>query len=560
MLLKTLIAAKDLGRLHDIVSVFIRYGFGDIVQRAGMANLLERAGKVLHLRGIEEQAHLSAPERLRRAMEESGPTFVKLGQLLATRVDLFAPEWIAELEKLQDHAPLVPIDDIKRQLQASLPDSLETFFSEFDNTPLAAGSIAQVHRASLHDGSAVIVKVRRPGIREIIDADMRLLLRFAKMIETELPEWRCYRPEEVVRRFKSSLYRELDLAAECHNAERIANAFVDHPDIVVPGVYWDLTSECVNVQEFISGIPAHDLSAIDAAGLNRKKLALIGAETALKMMLEDGFFHADPHPGNLFYLPDNRVALIDFGMVGRLSDKRRDQVIDMLQGLVQRDSQQITDVLLLWTLDAGVDTEKLTQEVDDFIDQYHGIPLKQLNLSAMLGSVTLILRDNQLALPSDLAMLMKVFVTLESIGRKLDPDFDMVSVAMPIVRKSVRSRYSAAAISRRGTRAVKIGMRMLSSLPDNIRDIMQHARAGKIKVSIDVERLQHLGEQLDHSANRLTVGIVIAALIIGSSIVMTVKGGPTLVGLPVFGLLGFLGAGFGSLWLLYSIWRSGGGR
>jgi len=560
MLLKTLIAAQDLGRLHDIASVFIRYGFSDMVQRIGMANLLERAGRVLRSRDIEEQAHLTAPERLRRAMEELGPTFVKLGQLLATRVDLFAPEWIAEFERLQDHAPLVPFDEIKQQLQTSLPDSMDVFFVQFDSTPLAAGSIAQVHRATLQDGSAVIVKVRRPGIRDIIDADMRLLLRFAKMIETELPEWRCYRPQDVVRRFKSSLYRELDLAAECHNAERIANAFADDPDIVVPGVYWELTSECVNVQDFIAGIPAHDADAIAASGLDPKKLAVIGANTALKMMLEDGFFHADPHPGNLFYLPGNRVALIDFGMVGHLSDKRREQMIEMLQGLVQRDSQQVIDVLTEWATDSDLDAEKLSQDVDGFIDQYHGVPLKQLNLGAMLGNVTLILRDNKLALPSDLAMLIKVFVTLESIGRKLDPDFDMVSVAMPIVRRAMRSRYSAAEMSKRGQRFFRTSLRTLASIPDNMRDIMQRVRSGRIKVSIDVERLQHLGEQLEHSANRLTIGIVIAALIIGSSIVMTVKGGPTLLGLPIFGLLGFLGAVFGSMWLLYSIWRSGGGR
>ncbi len=560
MLIKTLIAAQDLGRLHDIASVFMRYGFGDIVQRLGMSNLLERAGKVLHLPKIEEQAHLSAPERMRHAMEELGPTFVKLGQLLSTRVDLFDPDWIAEFEKLQDHAPQVPFVEIQAQMQLSLPDSANNIFAKLDAEPLAAGSIAQVHRATLPNGDNVIVKVRRPGIREIIDADMRLLLRFAKMIETELPEWRCYRPQEVVRRFKSSLYRELDLAAECHNAERIANAFANQPDIVVPRVYWELTSECVNVQQYIAGIPAHDFDAIVAAGLDRKKLALIGARTALKMMLEDGFFHADPHPGNLFYLPGNHVALIDFGMVGHLSDKRRGQVIDMLHGLVQRDSQQIIDVLVLWTRDSDIDYEKLTQEVDDFIDHYHGVPLKQLNLSAMLGSITLILRDNQLALPSDLAMLMKVFVTLESIGRKLDPDFDMVSVALPIVRRSMRSFYGVSAMTKRGNNAIRLGARMLTTLPENIRDIMQRIRSGKIKVSIDVERLQHLAERLDHSANRLTIGIVIAALIIGSSIVMTVKGGPTLLGLPIFGLLGFLSAVFGSLWLLYSIWRSGGGR
>jgi ubiquinone biosynthesis protein len=560
MFLEILIAAQDLGRLHEIASVLIRYGFSDVVQRLGMANALERTGHILHLQNMEELAHLSAPTRMRRALEELGPTFVKLGQLLATRVDLFGPEWIAEFEKLQDQAPRVPGEQIRSQLIADFSVTPETLFKQFNPEPLAAGSIAQVHRACLHDGTQVVVKICRPGIRTIIDADMRLLQRFAKMLETEASEWRRFHPLDVVRRFRASLYRELDLAAECHNAERIAQAFIDHPEIIVPKVYWQFTSERVNVQDFISGIPAHDLAAIEAAGLDRVKLAKIGAQAALKMMLQDGFFHADPHAGNVFYLPDNRVALIDYGMVGHLSDKRRNEVIDLLQALVQRDSEQVIDVLLEWTDDAVVDNDKLKLAVDEFLDQYHGVLLKQLNLSNMLNDVTMILRDHQLALPPDLAMLIKVFVILESMGRKLDPDFDMASEAAPFLRSALRARYSPRAVSRRGRRALRISWDLLSSLPESFREILRHARSGNLKVSIDLERLKHLSDQLNHSANRLTIGIVIAALIIGSSIVMTVKGGPTLLGLPAFGLLGFLGAVFGSMWLLYTVWRSGGGR
>ncbi len=560
MFLEILIATQDLGRLHQIASVLIRYGFGDVVQRLGMANALERTGHILHLQKLEELAHLSAPTRMRRALEELGPTFVKLGQLLATRVDLFGPEWIAEFEKLQDQAPCVAIEQIRSQLIEDFSEPLEILFKEFNSEPLAAGSIAQVHRARLHDGTDVIVKVRRPGIRAIIDADMRLLQRFAKMLENESNEWRRFHPFDVVHRFRASLYRELDLATECHNAERIAQAFIDHQELIVPKVYWQFTSERVNVQEFVQGIPAHDLADIDAAGLDKVKLAKIGASTALKMMLQDGFFHADPHAGNVFYLPDNRVALIDYGMVGHLSDKRRNEVVALLQAMVQRDSELVIDVLLEWTDDAVVDNDKLKLAVDEFLDQYHGVPLKQLNLSTMLNDVTVILRDNQLALPPDLAMLIKVFVILESMGRKLDPDFDMASEAAPFLSSALRARYSPSAMTKRGQRALRISWDMLSALPESLREILRHARTGNLKVSIDLERLKHLGNQLDHSANRLTIGVVIAALIIGSSIVMTVKGGPTLLGLPAFGLLGFLGAVFGSLWLLYSIWRSGGGK
>ena len=560
MLIETLFAARDLGRLHDIASILIRYGSGDAVQRLGMSKAFERAGKILHF-SHEEPTHLTSSERMRCALEELGPTFVKLGQLLATRVDLFPPEWIAEFEKLQDQAPFVSFTEIHAQMCESFGAAPEIIFAELDPSPLAAGSIAQVHRARLHDGTAVVVKVRRPGIREVIDADMRLLERLAKTIEAESPEWRRFRPLGVVRQFKASLYRELDLAAECHNAERIAEAFSEYPDFVVPKVYWQFTSEHINTQDYIEGIPAHDFAAIDKAGLDRIKLAHIGASAALKMMLEDGFFHADPHPGNIFYLPDNQVALIDFGMVGHLSAKRRDQVVDLLQGLVERDPEQVIDILLEWTdNDSQIDAEKLVSEIDNFLDQYHGVPLKQLSLSAMLSDITVILRDNELALPSDLAMVIKVFVILESMGRNLDPDFDMVSTARPLLRNALLLRYSPRAMAKRGQKVIVKSLDILASLPENLRAILRSARTGNIKVNIDIERLKHLGDQLDHSANRLTIGIVIAALIIGSSIVMTVNGGPTLLGLPLFGLLGFIGAVLGSLWLIYSIWRSGGGK
>jgi ubiquinone biosynthesis protein len=560
MWLETLGAAQDMGRLHDIASILIRYGFGDVVQRLGMSKALERAGRLLHMNQIEELVQLTAAVRMRRALEELGPTFVKLGQLLATRVDLFTPEWINEFEKLQDHASHVLYSEIHAQLQEDLGQEPEVIFAEFNQTALAAGSIAQVHRARLHEGNEVVVKIRRPGIQSIVDADMRLLQRLAKMVEAESPEWRRFQPLEILRQFKASLSRELDLAIECHNAERIKEVFIAHPEICIPKVYWQFTSERVNVQDFIVGIAAHDLVAIDEAGLDRKKLARIGAYAALKMVLEDGFFHADPHAGNLFYLPHNHVALIDYGMVGHLSEKRRYQLIDLLQGLVHREAEQVMDILLEWTDNSDLDDDKLALDVDNFLNQYHGVPLKRLNLTAMLNDVTVILRDNQLNLPPDLAMVIKVFVVLESVGRNLNPDFDMASEAAPMLRRLLVARYHPLAIAKRGHRAISGSIGILASLPGSLREILRHARSGKIKVSIDLERLKHLGDQLDHSANRLTIGVVIAALIIGSSIVMTVKGGPTLLGLPVFGLLGFLTAVFGSMWLLYSIWRSGGGR
>jgi len=575
MLWQALMAVRDLSRLQDIAAILIRYGFGDVLSRMGFSNALERAGKILNHSNAEEFAHLSAPERVRCALEEMGPTFVKLGQVLATRVDLFEPEWITEFSKLQDSAPPVAFEAVRLQLTEDLGAPPEEIFAAFDPVPLAAASIAQVYRARLHDGSDVVVKVRRPGIRPIIEADLRWLLRLSELAESENPELRSFCPQEVIRQFTLSLRRELNFALECRNAEHIAENFSGYSDkdqpqadlglateqpalpiIVIPRVYWQWTGERVCVQEFIDGIPGRRLHAVDQAGLDRKLLARRGAHAVLKMIVEDGFFHADPHPGNVFYLPDNRIAFIDFGMVGRLTDERREQMIRLLLGMVRHESNRVLDVMLEWTGDGVEDEAALQLEIQTFVDQYHGLPLKQLSLGDMLSDMVAILRQHQLLLPADLALLVKSFISLEGMGRELDPDFDVASEAMPLLERSLRARYAPAALMKRGGRAFGEILSLIAGLPHDVSQLLRAARRGKLEVHIDVAHLQHVGNQLDGAANRLAIGIVVAALIVGSSIVMTVQGGPTLFGLPLFGLIGFLGAGIFGLWLLVSIWKS----
>ncbi len=554
---ETLSAARDLGRLHDIASILIRYGFSDLVRRLGMANVLERAGKVLHWQEAGELARLEPPARVRRALEEMGPTFIKLGQILATRMDLFPPEWISEFEKLQDHALSVPFAEIRQQLQEDLGAAPEEVFAELFSEPLAAASIAQVHRARLHEGDEVVVKVRRPGIRLIVEADLRLLQRLAKIVEAESPEMSRFRPREVVRQFTLSLRRELDLAAECRSSERIARNFSDLPEIVIPKIYWALTSERVNVQEAVNGIPGRDLEAVDQAGMDRKILARRGARSVLKMILEDGFFHADPHQGNIFYLPENRIAIIDFGMVGRLSVERRGQVVDLLHGLMEREVDPVVEVLLDWAGAANIDEGSLKLEIEGLVDQYHGLPLKELNISTILTDLTTLLRDYHLVLPPDLTLLIKALVTLEGMGRQLDPDFDMVTEFTPFLRRALTARYTPDALVKRGWQAILGGLEILTELPQDLHHLLRTARSGRIQVHVDVTRLQHFGNQLDRATSRLTMGVVIAALIIGSSIVMTVDRGPVLFGFPLLGLLGFLSAAVAGVWLLISIRRSG---
>ncbi|MBL8289696.1 MAG: ubiquinone biosynthesis protein UbiB [Rubrivivax sp.] len=563
MLIETLGAARDAHRLQQIAAVLIRHGLGDVVRRAGLADALARAGHVLRFPHADELARLPPPVQVRRALEELGPTFVKLGQILAGRADLLGPEWIAELTHLQSRVPAVPLAVLRPQLALDLGAEPEAVFARFDEKPLAAASIAQAHRAALKDGTEVVVKVLRPGVREVIEADLRLLERLARLAEEQWPALKPYRPRLLVREFGRSLRREIDLANEGHNAERIAANLAQFPELTIPRVHWAYTGPRLNVQDFIDGVPAEDLERLTREGFDRHLLAQRGARMVMKMIVEDGFFHADPHPGNLFYLSGNRIALIDFGMVGRIPPRRREELLTLLLGLVERRPQAVADVLLDWTGGAaghgrggnGVQLGALEDEIEAFVDRYHGTPLAQLNLGDMLVEVTGVLREHRLALPSDLALLIKAFITLEGAGRALDPGFHVAAEALPILRKVLRARYTPKAIGQRGWAALTGTLGVLGELPASLMQLLRRARHGQVQVNIDIAELRETGERLDRAASRLAIALVIAALIVGSSIVMTVGGGPKLFGLPAFGLLGFVGAVAGGLWLVRSIRR-----
>ena len=561
MLTETLGAARDMGRLNTILGVLIRHGFGDSVRRLGLADSLERAGHALSWDHIADLARLEPPVQVRLAIEELGPTFVKLGQILAGRADLFGPEWISEFEKLHSRVPPVPLSVLRPQLVQDLGGEPEMVFARFDVEPLAAASIAQVHRAQLKEGTEVIVKIRRPGIADTIAADLRLLARLAALAEAELPNLKPYRPQQLVRELARSLQRELDLASECRNAERIAANMASLPWIVVPRVHWAHTGERVNVQDFVAGVPGHELARLDTEGFDRNLLARRGSQAVLKMIVQDGLFHADPHPGNIFYLDGNRLAFIDFGMVGRLSQRRREELLQLLLGLVERQPQTVADVLLDWTGDEhGVNLSLLESEIEAFVDQYHGVPLAQLSLGAMLADVTAILREHRLGLPADLALLIKAFITLEGMGRSLDPGFHMTTEALPLLRQVVRARYQPRVVATRAWQTLRHTLAVAEQLPHDVSRLLRNARRGRVHVGIELAHLKRVGDQIDRAANRLTMALVIAALIVGSSIVMTVQGGPTLFGLPAFGFLGFASAFVGGLWLVRAIWRSSHGR
>ncbi|HYH43256.1 MAG TPA: AarF/UbiB family protein, partial [Burkholderiales bacterium] len=456
--------------------------------------------------------------------------------------------------------PPVPFDELLLDVELALGHSPFEVFRDLEKEPCASASIAQVHRARLQDGTPVVLKIRRPGIRDKIQADLRIIEQIAALTESESPDSRRYQPVAIVGHFRRSLERELDLALEARNIERFRKNFAEDPVIVIPKVYLEWTSEVMNVQERIVGIPGNDMAAVVAAGLDRKLLAARGAEAVLRMILIDGFFHADPHPGNVYYLPGNRLAIVDFGMVGRLSPHRRNQVIDLLAGLARVDEGPMIDVLLDWAGDAHVDEAQLAADLDDLVFDYEGVALKDLRIAVLLRQFGALIREHSFVIPSDLALMFKAMITMEGLGRQYDPDIQVVDHLEPLLRRARMERYRPDALLKRGRTALNDILDVASSVPRDLARILRDARRGKIRVDLDLKRLDQFGNRLDRTLDRATMGIMTASLVIGSSIVMTVQGGPTVFDIGLYTMLGLGGyvlAFCNSLWIIFGIWRSG---
>ena len=463
-------------------------------------------------------------------------------------------DWIDELSELHDRVEEVPYVELERQLEEDLGAPPHEVFASFETEPLAAGSIAQVHRARLTDGTEVVLKIRRPGIRGVVEADLRLLARLAEAAESELPDLARFRPRALVRQLSRSLRDELDLRVEARNTEAIAENCAGESRLVVPEVHWEWSGERICVQDYLEGTSAAAWARTgEPAGLDCKGLAALGARVVLEMVLIHGLFHADPHPGNVVFLPDGRLGLLDFGMVGRLSDHRRRELAEILAAVVSQDERRLVDLLLEWSGEGEVDVETFSQDCRAFIQRYYGLSLAELDVGRLLADVTALVRENDLVLPGDVALLIKVFLTLESFGRLLDPDFEMTAQLEPFIERLLRSHFSPVAVFRRGMSDLT---ELVSSLPSDLRQLATKARRGRLKLELELRRLDHFGRQLDRSANRVTVGLVTAALIVGTSIALTVPSQTTVLGLPLFGFLGFVSSSALGFWLLWSVLRS----
>jgi ubiquinone biosynthesis protein len=550
---------RTIRRYRTILGVLIKYGFGHFVEQLNIDYYLELGKRFVTLDKMpKDLERLSQAQRLRLAMEELGPTFIKLGQLLSTRPDVLSNEYIQEFSKLQDKVPAVSFEEINAQIQRELGYPAEELFAEFSREPLAAASIAQVHRGRLRSGEEVVFKVRRPGIVKVVETDIDVLMGLAYLIEQHVPTVALYDPVGLVKEFRRSIMRELNFTREGRTVDRFAVNFAESETVYTPKIFWDYTGDIVLTMEYVDGIKISALEELTAQGYNLKEVASRGADAFLKQVLDFGLFHADPHPGNVFILPDQVICMLDYGMVGRLGQDLKDQLIDLLQALLNKDVDRIISQLLYsGELTDDSDMKNLRRDLHDFIEDYYDIVLQDIKVGKLLSEFIEILTHHRIHFPADFMILAKALVIMEGVGRQLDPDFNMINHMRPYVNKLVFERFSPKNISEQTGRIVQAYSSLAKNLPQDIKEFINRLNRNQFKIDLEHRGLEKLVTDLDRSSNRVSFAVVIGSLIVGSSLVMQIDKGPMVFGFPLLGLLGYSIAGFLGLWLAIGILRSG---
>lgn len=545
-------------RYQEIINTFVKHGFSHMLFRLG---LTDKPSSRREKMGTLEHNLSDIGIQLRNALQSLGPTFIKLGQIASSRRDV-VPEPIAlELEKLQDDVQAIDYSVVREIIERELGEAPETLFAEFDEEALATASIGQVHVAKLHSGEEVAVKVQRPDIEHIILTDLGILNNLVRMMHQRVEWVRTYRIREIVEEFSHSLLNELDYLLEGRNGERVARQFAEDPTIKIPRIYWDYTTKKVLTMEMIHGIKVNKYDELEEKGYDKKQIAERITDAMLYQILVEGFFHGDPHPGNIFILPNNKVAFLDFGMVGRLSEDMKYHFASVIINIQAGDLDGIIDTFNTWgLLDRVENLHALRRDIDSLLQKYYDVPINQLSLGNVMLEMFTIAYKHRIEIPTDIAILAKVILTLESIISNLDPDLSIMDAIEPYGRQLFYERIHPINVARKNWKRFVKNVEILSELPKDLKDMSQALKRGKVHFDINIFELHTILRKLDRIANRISFSLILLAfsilmmgLIIGNSIV----GQATLLWqIPVIEI-GSVVATLMFLLLLFVIFRSG---
>ena len=549
---------RHLSRYRQILAILFKYGFGDLVELLRIEQYVEVGLQLISRKRRDRIERFSRAERVRMALEELGPTYIKLGQVLSTRPDLIPVDFINELSKLQDDVSPCPLSDVCGVIASELGHPPDDVFESFEETPLASASIGQVYRARLKDGEAVAVKVQRPGIRKIIEVDLEIMLHLATLMERHLEELAIHRPVRIVEEFAKVIEREIDYTIEATNMERVAREFLDDPTIYVPKVFRETTTARVLTMEYVEGIKVSQIDALERAGLDRKVITIRGANFYLKQIFNQGFFHADPHPGNIFVLSDNVICLLDFGMVGSVDRQTREEFVDLVDSVINQHENRVCQILLkLAVWDEEPDMQSLEKDVATFMGQHLHKPLKEIRIGKLLQDLLEIASRHRLGIPPDLFLMMKALGTIEGVALSLDPDFDMTAQTEPFIERVKLARFFPHRIAGDVFRIAGDLLQFTRQFPREVLEISRLIRQKKLTVKLDHQGLEDMLATHDRISNRISFSIIIASLIIGSALIVISGTPPFVYGISLIGIILFLAAAVMGIWLLVAILRKG---
>lgn len=544
---------RNVGRFAEVLLVLAKYGFGEIADqlhpRRYVPFLRRRALRKAKL--IEPEQ--SVPYRIRLVLEELGPTFIKFGQVMSTRPDLIPMEVIEELKNLQEHVPPFSSEAAVRAVEGELHASVDELYAEFDRTPLAAGSLGQVHLARHKDGTRLAVKIRRPTAVREVERDLALMHDLADLAVRNIKFLEVFDPVGLVKHFSRTIRREMNFRREGRTLQEFTRLFKEDATLYVPGVYDDLTTEAVLTMEYIDGCRPDDQAALAMLPITPPQLAVNGSHIFMRMAFEFGIFHGDPHPGNIRVLPDGRIAFLDYGMVGTLGEEKRELLVDLFVSVSRPDVDRAVQVVqTIGHPSRPIDDLFLRADVQDFVESYYGVPLEQMKIGNMLNDFVSILANHGLRCPADLMLLIRAVVTLEGVGRSLDPRFNLAGELAPFVERLVRARYDPRQVVERVLDDAKAVLGALHDLPLHFGRTLEKLNQDDLRIQLEHRKLDNFVNEFDRSSNRIVVGVIIASMIVASALLIRTGAGEWWLPSLVFAASGLLG-----IWLVWGILRSG---
>jgi ubiquinone biosynthesis protein len=539
-------------RFRQIINIMVRNGFDGFIESLRLRRLYRKKPP--------PEAFMSpTAKRLRLTLEELGPTFIKMGQMLSTRADLVPQDIFIELQKLQDQVLPVKSDEIKAEIESELKMPVNDIFDEFDDKPLASASIGQVHKARLKTGESVAVKIQRPNIKKVVEDDLNILNTAAILAERHVQESKIYNPVGFVHEFAKAIRNELDYTLEARNMERFAHNFANDKGVHIPKVYWNFCTSRIITMEFVDGVKVSHINELQKLGYDTKRIARKGAEAYLKQIFTHRFFHGDPHPGNIYILPGEVIAFMDFGIIGRLTMPMTLKLNNLLIAIARKDPEAIADAIIaISTIGEDTIMDNLMADIAEFMDKYEDTSLGQLQVEMLVHDMAEISSRYRLVIDRQLNLLARVLAQVEGLGRQLDPDFNITPLIQPFAESLIARRNSPKEILKRTYRLAGDYTDLIKSLPRDIQATLDKAKNGKLRIEFKHVALEGLVSGLERSTSRLAFAIIIAALVVSSSMIMALEKplGPSMFGIPIIGALGYVIAAISGLWLIITIIRN----